>query len=246
MRNELSDGSKVMHIRSTALGVAASIFIMSPAASAALCTRLPLSDVALNKADATTAARKKLGQYAAEKLSDRGWSGEGNVTARNETVTCTPYFSFGAIAAGFRCLVTATFCVDRTSTVATRVAPSPTIRQVPVPRPVQRPDPPRQARQTPPAHQTVTSSLPRATVKIQRNVAAPAKPPSGQVRRQAGKPAGKRFVKLRLKGSSYEISGVLKKYDKVSYVIAPPDSENITVPADRFDCVSGACPKATN
>lgn len=229
MRTELSDGSNVMRIRSTALGVAICCVLTSSAASAALCTRLPLSDVALKETDAASAARKKLNQYAIEKLTERGWSGDGELTTRNETVTCTPYFSFGAIAAGYRCLVTATFCANRAPSLQARV-PLPAVGRVPAPRPAQRPVPSRQVRQTPPPRPTVKPSPPRETVEILQNV-------TGSI---------KKVVKLRLKGSSYEISGVLKKYDKVSYVIAPPNSENITVPADRFDCVSGACPKVTN
>jgi hypothetical protein len=49
-------------------------------------------------------------------------------------------------------------------------------------------------------------------------------------------------VKLRLKGSAFEITGVLKKYDRTQFVIAPPNSGDVTVPADRFDCVSDNCP----
>ena len=240
MRDELSYGSNIMRIRSTTLGILAGVVLTSSVAQAALCTRLPLSDVALNRNEATTAARKKLKLYAVEKLTERGWSGDGAVNAQNETVMCTPYFSFGAIKAGFRCLVTATFCVNSQQALrAGAGAPRVTIQNVPVPRPARRPQAkqrpqeiPQPARQTPPPR-TASTTKPasaRAGVQTRRKAAAPAK----------------KTVKLRLRGSSYEISGVLKTYNKLSYVIAPPDSENITVPADRFDCVSGACPKATN
>ncbi|MGI9477167.1 MAG: hypothetical protein ACR2PI_10725 [Hyphomicrobiaceae bacterium] len=227
-----------MRIRSTTLGVAVGFVLTSSVAQATLCTRLPLSDVALNRTDATTAARTKLKQYAVEKLTERGWSGEGAINSKNETVMCTPYFSFGAIKAGFRCLVTATFCVNgQQQALETRV-PRVTIKKVPVPRPARRPQATQRAQGSPagPARQ---APLPRKAVT--------AKPASKTVRPRSKAPApAKRTVKLRLKGSSYEISGVLKKYNRVSYVIAPPDSENITVPADRFDCVSGDCPKAAN
>ena len=53
-----------------------------------------------------------------------------------------------------------------------------------------------------------------------------------------------RVVKLRLKGSKFEISGVLEKFDRVKYVIVPPGSDAVTVPASRFDCVGKICPKA--
>ncbi len=144
-----------------------------------MCTRLPLSDIGFSKPAAIAAARKKLNVYAIEELVQRGWSGRGPVRPSNERVACGPYVSVGSLAAGYRCLVTATFCVRR----------------------VKKPTPQKQ-----------TSAI-------------------GQI------------VKLRLKGSTFEISGILKKFDKVSYVIAPPNSGNVTVPAHRFDCISDACPK---
>lgn len=52
-----------------------------------------------------------------------------------------------------------------------------------------------------------------------------------------------RNIKLRLRGSEFEISGILRKFDKTSYVITPPNSGNVTVPSGRFECISAICPK---
>ena len=52
-----------------------------------------------------------------------------------------------------------------------------------------------------------------------------------------------RYIKLRLRGSEFEISGILKKVDKTGYVITPPNSGNVTVPTGRFECISDVCPK---
>lgn len=79
-------------------------------ASAEVCTRLPLSDVAFGKPAATDAAREKLREYANEKLSQRGWRGNGRVRASNETVSCKVYLDLGPLGTEYRCLVTATFC----------------------------------------------------------------------------------------------------------------------------------------
>ena len=122
---------------------------------------------------------QKLNVYASEELAQRGWSGRGSVGSSNERVVCKPYVSVGSLSAGYRCLVTATFCVHRPQ-----------------------------------------------KLRPQKKISA-----IGQV------------IRLRLKGSSFEISGILKKFDKVSYVIAPPNSGNVTVPAHRFDCISDICPK---
>jgi hypothetical protein len=176
-RAELSNGLEVMRIRSAMLGFAAVFTIVTTSMSAAMCTRLPLSDVAMSKPAATAAARQKLTKYAVEKLKSRGWTGKGDLKSSNENVACEPYVNLGVLAAGYRCLVTATFCAP--------------------------------------------SSKPRSSA-------------TGQV------------IKLRLKGSSFEISGVLRKIEKGSYVIVPPDSGRVTVAADRFDCISDICPKAAN
>ena len=166
-----------MRIRSATLGSAAVIIFATTSMSAAMCTRLPLSDVALSKPAATAAAREKLTKYAAEKLKARGWTGRGDLKSSNENVSCEPYVSLGLLEAGYRCLVTATFCAS--------------------------------------------------TPKLRNSAIG-------------------KTIKLRLKGSSFEISGVLQKVDKGSYVIVPPDSGRITVAADRFDCISDICPKAAN
>ena len=79
-------------------------------ASAEVCTRLPLSDVAFGKPAATAAARGKLAEYAAETLRKRGWSGAEKLTARNEKVSCEVYLDLGPLGREYRCLVTATYC----------------------------------------------------------------------------------------------------------------------------------------
>jgi len=50
-------------------------------------------------------------------------------------------------------------------------------------------------------------------------------------------------IRLKLIGSSFEISGALKKYDQESYVITPPNSGDVTIPAKSFKCVSQSCPR---
>ncbi len=52
-----------------------------------------------------------------------------------------------------------------------------------------------------------------------------------------------RNIKLRLRGSEFEISGILRRVDKTGYVITPPNSGNVTVPTRRFECISDICPK---
>ena len=173
-----------MRIRSASFGTAALVILATSTPSTALCTRLPLSDIGFSRPEAIAAARQKLNAYAIEELAERGWSGRGPVRPSNERVACKPYVSVGSLAAGYRCLVTTTFCVHR---------PQRLTRQKLTP-------------------QKQTSAIGRV-------------------------------VRLRLKGSSFEISGTLKKFDKASYVIAPPNSGNVTVPAHRFDCISDICPK---
>ncbi|MBU2532118.1 MAG: hypothetical protein KKB37_05230 [Alphaproteobacteria bacterium] len=80
------------------------------ASEASLCTRLPLSDVAFGKPAATAAAREKLADYAAEKLKQRGWAGNGELRSSNEKVSCEVYLNLGLLGTEYRCLVTATFC----------------------------------------------------------------------------------------------------------------------------------------
>ena len=53
-------------------------------------------------------------------------------------------------------------------------------------------------------------------------------------------------VKLRLRGSSFEISGALKEFNKKYYVITPPNSDNVMVPVAGFDCIGDGCPKIAN
>ena len=79
-------------------------------ASAEVCTRLPLSDVAFGKEASTNAAREKLEEYATETLKKRGWSGAGQLSKSNETVSCKVYLDLGPLGTEYQCLVTATFC----------------------------------------------------------------------------------------------------------------------------------------
>ena len=151
---------------------AALISISFPAS--AMCTRLPLSDVALSRPAAISKARKQLRVYAIEKLRHRGWTGKGKLFVSRERIVCTPYVSIGSLAAGHRCLVTSTFC----------------------------------------------------TQQRQRHASA----------------IGQR-IRLRLRGSEFEISGILKRIDKTGYIITPPNSGNVTVPTHRFECISDNCPK---
>lgn len=152
--------------------------IVSLAASSsvgeAMCTRLPLSDVAVSEPEATAAARRKLSEYAVEKLKSRGWTGAGELSVSREEVSCEPYVNLGLIAAGYRCRVTATYCTPKSEQRSTAIG---------------------------------------------------------------------KTIRLRLKGSQFEISGVLKKIDKGSYIIVPPDSGSITIAAKRFDCISKVCPE---
>ncbi len=53
-------------------------------------------------------------------------------------------------------------------------------------------------------------------------------------------------VKLRLRGSSFEITGLLKTFNKNYYVVAPPNSDNVMVPVAGFDCIGDGCPKIAN
>ena len=92
------------------LGAAVLLASMASAATAEVCTRLPLSDVAFGKPAATAAAREKLTEYAAEKLKQRGWSGAGPLKSSGEKVSCEVYLDLGPLGTEYRCLVTATFC----------------------------------------------------------------------------------------------------------------------------------------
>ena len=99
-------------IRPVGGAVVAALFMLPLAsgASAEMCTRLPLSDVAFGKAAATDAARDKLKEYAAETLKKRGWSGAGELKQSRETVSCKVYLELGPLGTEYRCLVTATYC----------------------------------------------------------------------------------------------------------------------------------------
>ncbi len=158
------------------LSTAFTVFVATNSASAAMCIRLSLSDVAFSKPAISAAARERLNEYAVENFKTRGWSGKGELRSKKEKISCETYLDLDAVGVAYRCRVTATFCT-----------------------------------------------------MIRKNV------PTSAIGR---------VVKLRLKGSSFEISGVLKKFDKVNYVIAPPNSNDVTVPAGRFDCVGNVCPKA--
>ena len=93
-----------------ALGIAGAVMGLD-SASAAQCTRLPLSDVAFGKDAATNAAREKLRQYAVEIAAKRGWAVPRGFRESNETVSCEVYLNLGPLGTEYRCLVTTTFCV---------------------------------------------------------------------------------------------------------------------------------------
>ena len=99
-----------MQFRSTILAALTFGLLTAGPASAKVCTRLPLSDVAFGMPAATEAAREKLREYAGEALRKRGWSGAGNLTSSNEKVACELYLDLGPLGREYRCLVTATFC----------------------------------------------------------------------------------------------------------------------------------------
>jgi hypothetical protein len=92
------------------LAVAALCILIASPASAKLCTRLPLSDVAFGKLAATEAARIKLAEYAGQTLRKRGWPGKGALKSSNEIVSCKIYLDLGPLGTEYRCLVTATYC----------------------------------------------------------------------------------------------------------------------------------------
>lgn len=53
-------------------------------------------------------------------------------------------------------------------------------------------------------------------------------------------------IKLRMKGSTYEITGKLQVYTEKQYVIELPSVGIINLDADRFDCISENCPTVSN
>ena len=99
-----------MSLRLSSFVIGAAIVLSASSATAEMCTRLPLSDVAFGKPAATEAARAKLTEYAAETLKKRGWSGAGPLRSSNETVSCKLYLDLGPLGTEYRCLVTATYC----------------------------------------------------------------------------------------------------------------------------------------
>ena len=101
-----------MSLRQTGFAAFALVVSTSASAQAELCTRLPLSDVAFGKPAATEAAREKLQEYASETLRKRGWSGAGELKARNEKISCKLYLDLGPLGTEYRCLVTATYCAS--------------------------------------------------------------------------------------------------------------------------------------
>ena len=101
-----------MSLRYCILVVAALPVAMPGPASAEMCTRLPLSDVAFGKPAATDAARVKLAEYAAQTLKKRGWSGRGALKSSNEKVSRQIYLNLGLLGTEYRCLVTATYCAN--------------------------------------------------------------------------------------------------------------------------------------
>ncbi len=50
-------------------------------------------------------------------------------------------------------------------------------------------------------------------------------------------------IKLQLKGGGFEVSGELKSFDGKRYLVVSPVFGQLTIEADRFDCLSPNCPK---
>ena len=101
-----------MSLRLSSFVIGAVIVLGASSASAKMCTRVPLSDVAFGKPAATAAAREKLAEYAEQVLKKRGWAGGGKLRSSNETVSCKVYLDLGPLGTEYRCLVTATFCTS--------------------------------------------------------------------------------------------------------------------------------------
>lgn len=55
-------------------------------------------------------------------------------------------------------------------------------------------------------------------------------------------PADAEDLRLRLKGGGFEVTGKLKSYQGNRYIIDSPAFGVMSIDADRFDCLEGACP----
>jgi hypothetical protein len=73
------------------------------------CTRLPLSDIQVGRAETIASARQKLvDEYAPKVAKQRGW--KKGFTVSLETATCEDYLYVPLLGQEYKCLVTATFC----------------------------------------------------------------------------------------------------------------------------------------
>ena len=59
---------------------------------------------------------------------------------------------------------------------------------------------------------------------------------------RAGPQLARQVITVRLKQSNLEITGVLKSFDKINFVIVVADNKLVTVPVEHFDCIRGDCP----
>lgn len=187
------------------------------------CLRFSSAQVGLSEIAATDAARARLAEVAAESFKARGWAGKDKLRTRGEKVSCAPYSILGGLNIGDRCVVASTFCVRLPK------ASSEAVRQ-------------RKAQ----ADGNEDVVKPNASVSAGQQATKP-KIKTGSIRRPARRKkrvgAVGKVITLRLRGSQFEISGILKRFDKQHYVLAPKDSDDVTVPVEGVDCISAVCPR---
>lgn len=73
------------------------------------CMRLPLSDIAVGRAETIAQAQLRLAEYSVAEAKRRGWP--TTLVKSAETVQCEDYLYLPLIGQEYKCLVTATFCV---------------------------------------------------------------------------------------------------------------------------------------
>ena len=61
---------------------------------------------------------------------------------------------------------------------------------------------------------------------------------------RAGPTLVRNQVTLKLKDSNLRLTGELKSYSKLEFVIELPSKERMTLPTEHFDCFGRSCPKA--
>lgn len=79
------------------------------AATSRRCMRLPLSDIAVGRAETIAQAQLRLGEYSVAEAKRRGWP--TTLVKSAETVQCEDYLYLPLVGQEYKCLVTATFCV---------------------------------------------------------------------------------------------------------------------------------------